>query len=171
MNIEELEKLNELKEKGILTQEEFDQKKKAFLNQTLPSADSNDQSKSLWGYFVECTFQKFACFKGRARRKEYWGFVLFAQILIPICYVFCLAFFGGLSGMEDGMLDRLIDFVNLVVNFVLFLPSLGVLVRRLHDVNFSGWWVLTIVVPMVLVFFKSDMQANKYGPVPAGVKE
>ena len=57
-----------------------------------------------------------------------------------------------------------------IVSLILLLPSLSALVRRLHDVDFSGWWILTVVVPLIMMFFKSDMVPNKYGDVPAGVR-
>lgn len=171
MDIEKLEKLNELKEKGILTQEEFDQQKKELLsdNKHTTSASkkekpsnkkSNDEGLSLWGYFISCIGEKYACFKGRARRKEYFGFLLGFTVIDTLLGILIFAITNNLDAVY---------MVRGVLNLLVLLPSLGVLVRRLHDVNCSGWWVITLIVPLIAIFFKSDMETNKYGEVPAGM--
>ena len=203
MNIEQLEKLNDLKEKGIITNEEFEAQKKLLLEQDSSSAEmSTAGDKSLWEYFVSCITEKYFCFKGRARRKEYWSFVLF-NFLITFVLGFISGFLGASGGDTAG-----IDILSGLVSLAFIIPGYAVLFRRLHDVNFSGWWatgpiiaallffglaaaagngsgnseaeqILTILgalaflpylVVIVLIFFKSDMHENKYGPVPEGVK-
>lgn len=100
-------------------------------------------------------------FSGRASRSEFWWFALFTFILS--CIV-SLAFFWS---------DTLEYIVTGIINILLLLPGVGLSVRRLHDTNRSGWWVLINLVPVVgwiiFVFFAvTDSQPvpNQYGPVP-----
>ncbi|MFF4797877.1 DUF805 domain-containing protein [Streptomyces sp. NPDC001351] len=109
-------------------------------------------------WFIE-VLKKYAVFSGRARRKEYWMFWLFAAII----YVVLLAV---------GLAIK-VPYLALVFEVAILLPSLAVGVRRLHDTGRSGWWLLFGLVPLVggitlLVFSCSDSQpgVNKYGPNP-----
>src|SRR5688572_11436958 len=116
-------------------------------------------------YYI-AALKKYAVFKGRSRRKEYWFFVLF-QIL-----------FGIVAMLIDGMLGSTIGFlpygyVYLLYTLATFIPAFAVLVRRLHDTGRSGWWLLIGLVPLVgaivlLVFacLDSEPGANKWGPNP-----
>jgi uncharacterized membrane protein YhaH (DUF805 family) len=99
-------------------------------------------------------------FNGRARRKEYWMFVLF-NIIISIVL---------------GIIEALIG-TNQVLSFIyslaILLPSLAVAFRRLHDTGKSAWWLLIGLIPLIgsiilLVFFcqDSDPNDNQYGPNP-----
>lgn len=153
MDIEKLEKINELKEKGVISEEEFNKMKKELMS-TDNSKANNDKEISLWEYYSNCLRKKYVCFEGRASRREYWGFVLYWNIFYLIMNVLSAA-----SGTPW----------YIIFSIVTMLPSIAVIVRRLHDVNMSGWLLLTIVVPFFAVFFKSDMKENKYGPVPEGV--
>lgn len=112
-------------------------------------------------YFIEA-LKKYAVFSGRARRKEYWMFSLFAAIIAVVLAVIGLA----------------IKFPYLVILFyvAILLPGLGVSIRRLHDTGRSGWWLLIGIVPvvggiMLLVFTCTDSKpgANQYGPNPKEV--
>lgn len=80
--------------------------------------------------------KKYAVFTGRARRTEYWMFVLFNVI---IAAVLCVV--EGLLG-SPGIICGL-------YSLAVILPSLGVAVRRLHDTNRSGWWILIGLVPLI----------------------
>lgn len=104
--------------------------------------------------------KKYAVCNGRARRKEYWMFVLFNAII-----TFILGFMEGIIG-GPGIV------ANIYALAVLF-PSLAVSVRRLHDTGRSGWWLLISLVPLVgaivlLVFMVQDSnpEENQYGPNP-----
>ena len=109
--------------------------------------------------------KKYAEFTGRARRKEYW---MFALINVLICVV--LAVIDVQSGMSNPMgLGVLSGLYSLAV----FVPSLAVSVRRLHDTDRSGWWLLILLVPLIgaivfLVFMLLDSQPgeNRHGPSP-----
>ncbi len=117
-------------------------------------------------YFLDA-LGKYAVFSGRARRSEYWYFVLFSSLI-----GFALAALGfSVAKMTGGPLTLAQYLVDLF-SVLIFLPSLAVSVRRLHDIGMSGWWVLLNVVPfgglVLLWFFCQDSQIgpNDYGPNP-----
>lgn len=104
--------------------------------------------------------KKYAVFQGRARRKEYWMFVLF-NLIIALVLRLIEALVGG-----PGLLANLYSLAVLI-------PGLAVAFRRLHDTNRNGWWVLIGLVPLVgviilIVFMAQDSQPgdNQYGPNP-----
>lgn len=104
--------------------------------------------------------KKYAVFSGRARRKEYWMFCLF-NLIIGFVIGFIGAFIDG-----NGI-------IALAYNLAILLPSIAVSVRRLHDTDRSGWWMLIglipIVGPLVLIFFmiqEGTASANRFGANP-----
>ncbi|MFJ7128640.1 DUF805 domain-containing protein [Streptomyces sp. NPDC098101] len=103
--------------------------------------------------------KKYAVFSGRARRKEFWMFTLFNFIAAVI-----LSILDNILGIQ---------ILSLIYTLAVFLPALGVSVRRLHDTGRSGWWILIALVPLVgfivlLVFncLEGEQQQNAYGPNP-----
>jgi uncharacterized membrane protein YhaH (DUF805 family) len=106
--------------------------------------------------------KEYANFKGRARRTEYWMFTLF-NILVSIALGVVLS----LTGLPPALI--------LLYSLAVFLPSMAVAVRRLHDTNRSGWFMLLAFVPLVslyllyLMVVDSDPNNNSYGPNPKGV--
>jgi uncharacterized membrane protein YhaH (DUF805 family) len=111
--------------------------------------------------------KQYADFKGRARRTEYWMFVLF-----NIIFAFVAAFLDGLLGLRFSY-EVPYGPIYVIYGLAVFIPGLAVLVRRLHDTNKSGWMFLVALIPLVggiilLVFLASDgtKGENKYGPDP-----
>jgi len=104
-------------------------------------------------------FKKYATFSGRARRAEYWYFVLFNMIFAIIAMV--LDNVLGISSRATGYgpLYGLYALVSL-------LPSLAVAVRRMHDVGKSGWFILIPSYNLVLAVTEGDKGPNEYGPDP-----
>ena len=106
-------------------------------------------------------------FKGRASRSEYWWFVLFTIIVNFIATAFPS--------------DITPNPTSIIVSLAIFLPSLGVIVRRLHDLGKSGWWILLAIIPIVnligifviLVFMvmEGEEHTNQYGEVPTNTLE
>jgi uncharacterized membrane protein YhaH (DUF805 family) len=105
--------------------------------------------------------KQYVDFSGRAQRMEFWMFALINYLIMFGLYiidiVLGLGFLGALYAL--GVL----------------LPSIAVGVRRLHDTNRAGWWLLLGLIPLIgaivlLVFFIQDSQpgANEYGPNPKG---
>jgi uncharacterized membrane protein YhaH (DUF805 family) len=110
--------------------------------------------------------QKYGVFDGRSRRKEYWFFVLFSTLISLLLIAIDSATGTFRSPRGPGLLSGIYSLAVLV-------PSLAVSVRRLHDTNRTGWWLLLGIVPFIgpivlLVFFASDGNPddNEYGPNP-----
>jgi uncharacterized membrane protein YhaH (DUF805 family) len=90
--------------------------------------------------------QKYVDFKGRAPRAEYWWYTL-AVIVAAIVVSVVEGILGlGASVGPYGVL-------SLILMLALLLPGLGVTVRRLHDTNRSGWWILVAVIPYAILGF------------------
>jgi uncharacterized membrane protein YhaH (DUF805 family) len=100
--------------------------------------------------------RKYAVFNGRARRKEYWMFVLFNVII-----AFVLGFVLGLAGAGDGG-QVIINIYSLAV----LIPSIAVGVRRMHDTDHSGWWILLPIVNLVFACTEGTPGPNRFGPNP-----
>ena len=103
--------------------------------------------------------KKYAVFSGRARRKEFWMFVL-------INFIVAVAL-----GVVDMMLGTV--FLGFIYALATIIPSLAVGARRLHDIGKTGWWQLIGLVPLIglivlIVFFVMDSNPgdNQYGPNP-----
>lgn len=115
--------------------------------------------------------KKYATFTGRARRSEYWYYVLFTFIVFIVAMILDSVLGLSIEGSPYGVLYCLCC-------LALILPGLGVAIRRLHDIGRSGWWLLISLVPLIgaivlLVFACTDSQPqdNKYGPSPKYVAE
>ncbi|MBI4599958.1 DUF805 domain-containing protein [Candidatus Uhrbacteria bacterium] len=108
--------------------------------------------------------KKYATFSGRAQRAEYWTFsIVNTTVLI------------GLTLIGESV-NKIITNLAVLLGLAILLPSIAVSVRRLHDTDRSGWWVLIGLIPYVgaivmLVFtlFDSKPGDNKYGPNPKGI--
>lgn len=108
-------------------------------------------------YYLDA-FKNYANFKGRARRKAYWMFVLFNVIASIV-----IGAIGGILGLE---------FLGMIYALVMLVPGIAYGVRRLHDTSRSGWWMLLAFIPLIgaivlLVFFVLDStEDNDFGPNP-----
>jgi len=105
-------------------------------------------------------------FGGRARRKEYWFFVLF-NMLISMA----LTIIDGVTGLFS--IETGIGLFSGLYALAVLVPSIAVGVRRLHDTNRSGWWLLIMFIPLIgviilIVFMATDSnpEENKYGLNP-----
>ena len=116
--------------------------------------------------------RRYADFQGRSRRKEYWMFAL----LVFLCYIplgIIGALTGGFSGGPAGHGSIIFSLLVLVFALAIFVPALAVQVRRFHDQDKSGWFVLLGLIPfvgglVVLVFMllEGTRGPNKFGPDP-----
>ena len=112
-------------------------------------------------------FKKWNDINGRANLREFWFFVLFSLI------------FSFLIGIVDGMLiyisgeeiaDDSLGILSIIYSILIFIPNITITVRRLHDVNKSGWnllWYITIIgmlFILILNVLKGTEGENKYGP-------
>lgn len=116
-------------------------------------------------YFLYC-LQHYADFTGRARRSEYWYFVLF-NFIVSILIGLSLGVIAGLLNMPA------LVYLAYLWSLAVFIPSLAVSVRRLHDIGRSGWWLLLSLIPLVgaiilIIWHCTDSQpgTNQYGPNP-----
>jgi uncharacterized membrane protein YhaH (DUF805 family) len=126
----------------------------------------------LWRYFRDALTRNYANFRGRAPRKEYWSFALFWVVALAAVATIGLALDGAFGGSS---FEAPVITAILCAAFVLatFLPALGMMIRRQHDIGLSGWFVLLSLIPSVgnlimLVFtlVPSQKHDNKWGPVP-----
>jgi uncharacterized membrane protein YhaH (DUF805 family) len=119
--------------------------------------------------------KKYAVFSGRARRKEYWMFFLFNFIIAVV-----IGIFSGIATAYDAnsntSIAPIITGISYLYSLAVLLPSLGVVIRRLHDLGKSGWWYFIAFIPLVggiwlLVLMCTDGQVgvNQYGPNPKEV--
>ena len=111
---------------------------------------------------IETCFKKYFVFDGRAKRSEYWWFVLFS-ILGGIVTTIIDIMILGYSIESYGP-------VNIIFSVVLILPGIAVTARRLHDINKSGWWQLielTIIGILLIIIWNAtegEKKKNIYGP-------
>ena len=112
-----------------------------------------------WDWYMQ-GLKKYAVFSGRARRKEYWYFVLWYMIISIGLAIIGYAI--GIGGILQG-----------IYALAVLIPNLAVAVRRLHDTGRSGWWLLIGLIPLIgaivlLVFMFTDSHPgeNEYGPSP-----
>jgi len=112
--------------------------------------------------------KQYTDFEGRARRKEYWMFTLFHVIFI-ICAI--------ITDVSLGLDSTGIGIVYLIYIIATFIPSLAVTVRRLHDIDKSGFYVLISFIPFIggiilLIFTLTEGRrgGNEYGPDPKAIE-
>jgi uncharacterized membrane protein YhaH (DUF805 family) len=102
--------------------------------------------------------KKYAVFKGRARRQEYWMFFLFNMIVS-----FVLGMIEGFLGINKGGDTSVL---GTIYTLAVLLPSIAVGVRRMHDVGKSGWYLLVPLYNLILACTVGDAGDNQYGPDP-----
>lgn len=131
-----------------------------------PSSPLSVANKSLQTHYAECFTRKYGDFGGRARRREYWGFVLFNVLAGIGCTVLDFAADTRSDGSVYGLFYTLYFLLA-------FIPGLSVLARRLHDIGKSGWTVCWIFLPLigflyilVLLCRDGEPRTNRFGTSP-----
>lgn len=126
---------------------------------------------------VQMFFRRYTDFQGRSRRAEYWWVVLF-NLIIEIVAFFLIGVLGmiGSSNGEPGPLAFIPLGLLVLYALATIIPSLALIVRRLHDVNLSGWILLAAFIPFVNILvgiglfivclIPGNVGSNKYGPDP-----
>ena len=115
---------------------------------------------------VRTCLSKYVDFSGRARRSEYWYFALFSFLVSLAASIVDAVIGTDYDGAASGGL------IQTVASLALVLPSLAVGIRRLHDTDRSGWWILIGLIPIIgwillIVWFCTDSKPdNAYGPNP-----
>ena len=113
---------------------------------------------------ISYCFRNYVGFSGRAARSEYWYWVLFVVLLTIVAWLIDMTVFGfNTTGVNP---------ISVIVALATLLPGLAVSVRRLHDIDRTGWWVLltfTVIGIIVLFawgFMRGTVGANRFGPDP-----
>jgi uncharacterized membrane protein YhaH (DUF805 family) len=137
----------------------------AYQGQPRPAqAAQYSPAKSMgFGGAIKACFSKYATFKGRARRPEYWWWILFYYLVLI-----------GLSILDAVMISLGVPgFFGILGILALFLPTLAVAVRRLHDTDRSGWMLLLALIPLVgsIILIVFLCQRGTDGPNRFGVDE
>jgi uncharacterized membrane protein YhaH (DUF805 family) len=109
--------------------------------------------------YMLLTLTKYADFKGRARRAEYWQFFLITGIANIILGVFEAA-------TEGTSLAIIATLSSLAFNLGVLIPSISVAVRRMHDSNRSGWWILLPIVNIIFLLINGTKASNRFGSDP-----
>lgn len=131
-----------------------------------PMADSGtDPSRADANSFVGALkdgFARYVDFSSRSTRPQFWWWILWS-VLINIA--------SGIVDLSLGMGEA--GPINILTSLAMFLPTLAVSIRRLHDIGRSGWWYLIVLVPLVgwivlIVFFctKPQEEGNQWGVAP-----
>jgi uncharacterized membrane protein YhaH (DUF805 family) len=184
-SLKNIENLHRLKNEGIVTQEEFDLAKAAiFSDQTIGQPSTSDYRQSFQlraepGSPLEWMVKplnRYLDFTGRSSRQEFWMFVLGQAVV-----------YAGLLLML-GILDHEVTAEKPVIVFcalalVLFIaatiiPNIAVQIRRFHDQDMVGWFVLLNLIPyigsfivLVLMCKEGTKGANRFGPDPLATEE
>ncbi len=113
---------------------------------------------------IQSGFRNYVTFSGRASRSEYWYWVLFAMLVALAAGILDSAIFADTKPQPIGG----------VTSLILFLPGLSMGIRRLHDIDRTGWWMLIAftIIGIVLLFVWACMRgtpgSNRFGPDPLG---
>ena len=118
-------------------------------------------------------YRRYVDFSGRSQRKEYWMFYLFVMIVyIVLSIIMSLGAptmdpaTGQLSG---GGAMATIGFALVCVFWLgTFIPALAVSIRRMHDQDRSGWWILCPIANIIFLFIDGTPGTNRFGPDPKG---
>jgi uncharacterized membrane protein YhaH (DUF805 family) len=117
-----------------------------------------------FGDAIRSGFANYANFNGRAARSEFWYWFLFAVIVSLVTAVLDMIAFPRMQ----------LSPLNSIAGLALFLPGIAVSIRRLHDVDRSGWWwliVFTVIGGLLLLYWdviKGTTGSNRFGPDPLG---
>ena len=113
---------------------------------------------------IQCVTKNYFNFSGRARRKEYWLFVVAYIIVVVIAGII-----DAITGLGDAGLGP----IYIIATLAMIIPSIAVSVRRLHDTNRRGWWLFLALIPIIgpiilLVFFcfRGTEGENRFGADP-----
>ncbi|WP_342077668.1 DUF805 domain-containing protein [Yoonia sp. SS1-5] len=134
-----------------------------------------------------CLREKYATFKGRAPRSEYWWFFVFYMLVLLVPMLLLVLIGGGMSMMDPttgqgglNIIGTILMVVMGIAMLAMIIPSIAVVVRRFHDRNMSGWWYLGLIVAgfipfvgilaslaiLVLMCLKGTDGPNNFGPDP-----
>jgi uncharacterized membrane protein YhaH (DUF805 family) len=117
-------------------------------------------------WYLKVVRDNYANFQGRARRQEYWMYALINLMIVLVLGIFDTLLFS--SGN---------NFISGIYSLAVLVPGIAVSVRRLHDTDRSGWWLLLVLIPiigiiilLVLMCIEGNSASNRFGTNPkAGI--
>jgi len=122
-----------------------------------------DRRKTTVSWYI-AALKKYAIFNGRSRRLEYWIFNVISALIV-----------AGL-GYVDARMGNYPPLLSALYALAVLIPAIAVTVRRLHDTDRSGWWLLISLVPfigqlilLVFLLIGGKRDRNQYGPDPKGL--
>lgn len=126
--------------------------------------------------YLKNALNKYAVFSGRTSRKEYWMFYLWYVIVYSATYLISWMLDKFVIGNALGFERPATMIIPMAFALYFFVPSISIMVRRLHDTNRSGWWWLLSFIPVlgsiwviILLLLKGTVGDNLYGPSTTGV--
>ena len=119
-------------------------------------------------------YKRFVDFSGRSRPLEYWLYILFYSVQLAVAMFIDVQFLGAeltsYADFGDGSASAGFNFnlgiASIVVLLVNLLPSIALSVRRAHDSDKSGWWILVPIYGFLLMCFSGTRGPNRFGPDP-----
>ncbi len=137
----------------------------------------NLDRNSFWDYTVAAYTKNFANFQGRARRREFWGvYLVVALITSPVSLSFVWMMYGGSN--VDSRYGDFIILLYLLICLVNLIPGNALVVRRLHDIDKSGWWYWISLVPLIggiwiliLLCTEGTRGENRFGADPKSLEQ
>lgn len=136
-----------------------------------------------FGQSITTCFTKYLRFAGRAQRSEFWYWILFYVILEFVAGILDVVLGTNRAYSTGQYIDGVavtysVGYLQTIVLIILFLPTVSVAVRRLHDTGKSGWWwwlgvICCFIGSIVLFIFyllDSEPGTNRYGPNPKGIE-
>lgn len=142
------------------------------INNSLVKINSKETPSTFVDYAVQAVTKNFANFNGRARRKEYWG-----SMLIYIIVAVILSMLMNITFWISEYLSYFFVLVTSIFYLATIVPILALTVRRLHDIDKSGWWYLISLVPIIggiwlfiLLCTEGTRGDNQFGADPKAVE-
>lgn len=137
----------------------------------------NLDRNSFWDYTVAAYTKNFANFQGRARRREFWGvYLVVALITSLVSLSFVWMMYGGSN--VDSRYGDFIILLYLLICLVNLIPGNALAVRRLHDIDKSGWWYWISLVPfiggiwiLILLCTEGTRGENRFGADPKSLEQ
>ncbi|MBN9219938.1 MAG: DUF805 domain-containing protein [Mesorhizobium sp.] len=131
----------------------------------------------LWAYFLRAFGDDYRNFAGRASRKEFWAFYLWLYIIVGALFGFGILLNLAINGFRDSPGTSIGYIPGLLFVLAAILPSIAVVVRRLHDAGLTGWLVLLCYAPalgavaaIIIGLLPSQPGQNRWGSMPAKVR-
>jgi len=117
--------------------------------------------------------KRYFDFSGRSRRREFWLWFLFVWIMLfVLMYLDAVLGLGGTATgyAEGGSVGFSLTggLLTAIFGLAVFIPGLAVAIRRAHDQNKSGWFLLIPIYGFIMMFFEGTRGANRFGPDPKG---